>query len=98
MSASAELYLEGLERQDFAEEFAVETGILKRCQWHIDFFWQESWELEPMYRKAAWQFKRGLIPTRLFDSQIEFTDVLKAVVEEAPLECPRCEHMRADNS
>jgi len=96
MSASTDVYLEGLERQDFAEEFAVGAGILRRCEWHVGFYYQDSWDLEPMYRKAAWLFKRGEISSRLFDGQKDLTDTLKAVVEEAPFECPRCEKLRTE--
>jgi hypothetical protein len=97
MSSSADLYLEGLERQDFAEDFAIEAGVLRPCEWHIGFYSQESWDLVPMYRNAAWQFKRGEIPGRLFVSQKDFTDTLKSVVEEAPISCPRCESLRAED-
>lgn len=96
MGMTKELYLEGLERQDIAEELAVEAGILKRCEWHVGFTYQDDWDLERVFRMAAWRFKRGDIPGPFY-SQRDLTDAIKAVVDDAPMECPRCEKMRAED-
>jgi hypothetical protein len=93
---STELYLEGLERQEIAEELAVEARILNRCEWHVGFTYQNGWDLETVYRMAAWRFKRGQIPGP-FRSQRELTDAIEAVVVDAPMACPRCEKMRDED-
>jgi hypothetical protein len=89
------LYFEGLERQDIGEELAVDAGILKRCEWH-EFVYQDDWDLERAYRLAAWRFKRGEVPGPFY-SQRDVTDAIKAAVEDATLNCPRCEKIRAED-
>ena len=90
-----EVILEGQEREAIAEDLAVEAGVLKRCPWH-ELTYQDHWDLEPAYRMAAWRFKRGEVPGP-FDSQRDLTDVIKAVVEDAPLCCLRCGKMRNED-
>ena len=96
MGITKDAYLRELDQQAVAEELAVEWEILKRCRWHCDFTYQDDWDLERMYRIAAWRFKRGEIPGPFAD-QRELTDTLKAIVENAPTECPRCEKMRNED-
>jgi hypothetical protein len=96
MGITKDAYLRELDQQAMAEELAVEWGMLKRCRWHSDFTYQEDWDLERMYRMAAWKFKHGQI-SGPFSDQKELTDSLKTVVENAPTECPRCEKMRNED-
>ena len=51
-------------------------GNPKRCRWRCDFTYQDDWDLERMYRIAAWRFKRGQVPGPFADQQ-ELTDILK---------------------
>jgi hypothetical protein len=78
-----------------AEDLAIEAGILKRCRWHEDFVYQESWDLDEVYRIAATKFNRGEI--RGFVTRKELRHWIKSVVAAAPSECPRCEHLRAQD-
>lgn len=95
MGITKDAYLRELDLMSIAEDFAVEWGMLKRCRWHSDFVYQDDWDLDRMYRIAAWRFKRGEIPGGFAD-QRELTDTLKSLVEDAPTECPRCEAMREE--
>ena len=94
MGTIKDAYLRELDLQAIAEDLAVEWGMLKRCRWHCDFVYQVDWDMERMYRTAAWKFKQGEISG--FVDQRKLTDMLKAVVEDAPIECPRCDAMRED--
>jgi hypothetical protein len=96
MGITKDAYLRELDQQSVAEDLAVEWGILKRCYLHSDFTYQDDWDLDRMYRIAAWKFKRGEISGPFID-QRELTDSLKSVVENAPTECPRCEKMRDED-
>jgi hypothetical protein len=60
----------------------LQSGILKRCEWHVGFTYQNGWDLK--------------IPGP-FHSQRDVTDAIKAVVDDAPLDCPRCEKMRDED-
>jgi hypothetical protein len=95
MGITKELMLEEQEREAIAEDLAVEAGILKRCPWH-ERVYQEDWDLERVYRMAAWRFKRGEVSGRFY-SQRDLTDAIKAVVEDAPLVCLHCEKMRNED-
>jgi hypothetical protein len=96
MGITKDAYLRELDQQAIAEELAVEWGRLKRCRWHPDFTYQDDWDMERMYRAAAWKFKQGEISGPFID-QRELTDSLKTVVEDAPTRCPRCEKMRDED-
>jgi len=96
MGITKDAYLRGLDQQAVAEELAVEWGILRRCHLHCDFTYQVDWDLERMYRTAAWKFKQGDISGPFID-QRELTAGLKAVVEDAPTKCPHCEKMRDED-
>ena len=96
MGITKDAYLREQDQQAEAEELAVEWGILKWCYLHSDFTYQVDWDLDRMYRTAAWKFKRGEISGQFAD-QRELTDALKAVVEDAPMRCPRCEKMRDED-
>ena len=96
MGITKSAYLRELDQQSVAEEPAVEWGILRRCYLHCDFTYQVDWDLRRMYRMAAWKFKQGEI-SGPFTDQGELTDALKAVVEDAPTTCPRCEKMRDED-
>ena len=90
-----DLMLEAEERAAIAEDIAVEAGTLKRCPWH-ELAYQDDWDMDRLYRIAARRFKRGDIPGRFY-SQRDLSDALKAVVEDAPLDCPRCEKLRDED-
>jgi hypothetical protein len=96
MGITKDAYLRELDQQSNAEELAVEWGFLKRCFFHCDFTYQVDWDLERMYRTAARKFKQGEISGPFID-QRELTDSLKAVVEDAPTKCLRCEKMRDED-
>ena len=89
-------YLRELDQQAVAEDLAVGWGFLKRCHLHCDFTYQDDWDLDRMYRLAAWKFKRGDI-SGPFADQRELTDSLKTVMEDAPTKCPRCEKWRDED-
>ena len=95
MGITKDAYLRELDLQATAEDLAVAWGMLKRCRWHCDFVYQVDWDMERIFRTAAWKFKQGEIPGGFVD-QRELTDTLKALVEDAPMECPRCEATRED--
>jgi hypothetical protein len=82
----------GQDDNTVAEDLALEAGILKRCRWHQDFVCQEDWDLEPVYQLAASRFNRGDI--RGFLTLRDLRHSIKAVIAAAPVECPRCEHLR----
>jgi hypothetical protein len=96
MGITKDSFLREQDQQSMAEELAVEWGFLKRCYLHCDFTYQVDWDLERMYRTAAWKFKQGEI-SGPFTDQRELTDSLKAVVEDAPVRCPRCDAMRDED-
>jgi hypothetical protein len=79
--------------ESIAEKLAIEAGILKPCRWHEGFVSQESWDLTPVYRLAARRFNRGEI--RGFVTLRDLRHSIKSVITAAPVECPRCEHLRA---
>jgi hypothetical protein len=96
MGVTKDAYLRELDQMAVAEELAVEWKFLKRCGIHCDFTYQDDWDVDRMYRLAAWKFKRGEVPGPFAD-QRELTDSLKATMENAPMECPRCEKLRAED-
>lgn len=96
MGITKDAYLTRLDQQAMAGDLAVEWGILKRCDLHCDFTYQVDWDLERMYRTAAWKFKHGEVSGPFLD-QRDLTDALKTVVEDAPTECPRCENWRDED-
>jgi hypothetical protein len=91
MRVTKDFYFQQLEQADIAGELAVETGFLNRCEYHPTFVWQNDWDLNPLYRIAAWRFKRGEVGGPFY-AQRELTDAFKAVMEDAPIECPRCDY------
>ena len=86
--------VEAQAREAIAESLAVEAGILKRCPWH-EFVYQDDWDTKQAYRAVASRFKRGETP-RPFVDQRDVIDAIKALVEDAPLDCPRCEKLREE--
>ena len=89
------LMVEAQAREAIAEDLAVEAGVLKRCPWH-EFVYQDDWDAEQAYHLAASRFKRGEIH-RPFVNQRDIIDAIKAVVEDAPLDCPRCQKIRNED-
>jgi hypothetical protein len=95
MTPMKDLIFDVQARVAIAENLAVEAGILRRCPFH-EFTYQESWDLDRAYRIAVRRFKKGDIPGP-FSSQEDVTDAIKAVVDNAPLDCPRCQKIREDD-
>ena len=91
----SEQMLEAQAREAIAEDIAVEAGILKRCPWH-EIAYQDDWDMGRLYRIAGRRFKQEDIP-RPFYSQKDLNDALKSVVDDAPLDCPRCEKLRNED-
>jgi hypothetical protein len=95
MGMKTDLMLEAEAREAIAEDIAVEAGILKRCPWH-EIAYLDDRDMGRLYKIAAKRFKEGDIP-RPFYSQKDIKDALKSVVDDAPLDCPRCEKLRTDD-
>ena len=91
MGMTKDLYFQQLEQADIAEELAVETGFLNRCEYHPTFVWQNDWDLDRLYRIAAWRFnlilprrtRPSAIPEFQTSRKIQFdmarTDAVKAI-------------------
>ena len=88
MGMTKEAVLNGLARQDFAEEIAVEAGVLIRCKWH-EYAYQEDWDYTAAYTLGKRKYLRGEL-SGVFHSRREVTAEIKDVVDHAPVACPRC--------
>lgn len=79
-----------------AVQFAIELGVLERCEYHDDVVFEGSGDLDAAYRAAAASYKRG--EHSIFASQREFTDYIKLVVRDHPAdECPSCDRLELDS-
>ena len=92
MSGAKELIWDQIEQADIAEEIAVEAKVLKRCPWHGSAY-QDDFDLTAAYMLGNRKFSRNELHG-VFDSRREMTDTIKDVVDNAPLECLHCEHLR----
>jgi len=92
MSRAKELIWEGIEQAYIAEEIAVEAKVLKRCPWHGNAY-QDDFDLTAAYMLGNRKFSRNELHS-VFDTRREMTDTIKQIVDDAPLDCPSCEHLR----
>lgn len=72
-----------------AVDIAVEAGTLARCVFH-DVVYDHGGDPVGVYRPANSRFTKGTLPND-YDSRSELTDMIKGVVEEVAVECPRCD-------
>jgi hypothetical protein len=93
MGITKEARLKGLDRQQVAEQIAVEAKVLIRCEWH-EYAYQEDWDYTPAYALGRRKYSQGDL-CGVFHSTKEVIDEIKHVVDHAPDECPRCAHERA---
>lgn len=71
------------EKRSIAESFALKHGAVKHHSSGHLIDMDDSDALKDAYKDATFQFKKGNYP--IFDSQQEFTDAIKNVVENALL-------------
>jgi hypothetical protein len=77
-------------REACAQQIAVDQDILKHCEIHPDDYFRTEVDIEDAYRMAARLYKEGHYHD-LFDSQRDFTDTIKKVVNDVWVdECPSC--------
>ena len=80
-------------REACARQIAVDQDILKHCDIHPGDYFRTEADIQDAYRVAARLFKEGHHHD-LFESQRDFTDTIKKVVEDVWVdECPSCENM-----
>jgi len=84
------------EKLEFATDIAVEAGVLKPCERHIDYFRVTGKGAENAYRLGNAKFPAGGL-SRVFSSRREMTDAIKQAVDHYYYpggECPRCDQQQ----
>jgi hypothetical protein len=92
MGTSKDSRLDGLDRQQVAEQIAVEAKVLIRCEWH-EYVYEGDYDYTPAYILGKQKHSRGEL-FGVFRSARAMIDEIKHVVDHAPVECPRCAHER----
>jgi hypothetical protein len=76
-----------------AEEVALQAGVLKKCELHEEVYEPLlRADVQDAYKLGNYKFSRGEVLS--FDDRREMTDAIKAVVEDAALECYTCAKWR----
>lgn len=93
MGAQKELLTRMEELRDVALDIAIEAGAVEQCVSHPDIVLDQ-------YDDDALTFAYKIANKRISDGDIDlpdevsrkdFTDLIKAVVSESGVDCPRCE-------
>jgi hypothetical protein len=95
MSGAKEMIALAEEQWDAATEIAVDAGVLKRCEYHGVIYDPLAGDNTPAYKLGNYRLSAGKLG-RLFSSPREMTDTVKAVVEDAGMDCYICAKERED--
>ena len=77
------------ERWDEAIEIAIKGGALQRCKYHEHVVLDVFGDPETTYKIANAKFTSGELQAE-FASRRDLTDTIKAVIDDANLECWAC--------
>ena len=89
--------LELMEEQwEVAREIAVDAGVLTRCPLHSEIYDPLAGDNTPAYKLGNYRLSAGKLRVGVFSSSREMTDTIKAVVEDAAMECYTCSKWRDD--
>jgi hypothetical protein len=83
------------EQRDVATEIALDAGVLKRCGYHGEIYDPLRGDNTPAYKLGNYRLSAGKL-RRVFSSSRELTDTIKAVVEDAGMECYDCAREQSD--
>jgi hypothetical protein len=75
-----------------AEEIAVQAEVLEKCELHEEVYDPGGGDLQDAYKLGNYKFSRGEVAS--FGDRREMTDAIKAVVEQAAMECYTCAKWR----
>jgi len=81
------------EQWDVAMEIAVDAGVLKRCYLHSEIYDPLGGDYVPAYKLGNYRLSAGKLGG-VFSSSREMTDTVKAVIEDAAMECYTCAKWR----
>ncbi|WP_338821495.1 hypothetical protein WDM22_22585 [Bradyrhizobium septentrionale] len=96
MGAAKEMMLQREGMTGVAEEVAIAANLGERCEMHKDVFMGEFPDEELLveaYKIANARITKGEIELPSMMSRRDFTDLIKEVVEQAPVFCPECERL-----
>ena len=77
------------EQRDVATQIALDSGVLKRCEFHGEIYDPETGDKTPAYKLGNFRLSAGKLG-KVFSSSREMTDMVKAVIDDAAMECYIC--------
>lgn len=92
MNMTKDEIIDQMDQVAVAEDIAVAAKVLTRCEWHGHHTYLADLDYRQAYILANRRYSRGDLQS-LFSSRKEMTDLIKMLIEDAPLECPRCAEM-----
>jgi hypothetical protein len=101
--ASQEVGMSGVKRMmelreeqwNVATDIAVDASVLERCEFHGEIYDPLGDDNTPAYKLGNYRLSAGKLGN-LFSSPREMTDTIKAVIEDAAMECDTCAKWRAE--
>jgi hypothetical protein len=90
MSGAKDLLARQEQQYDVATQIAVESGVLKFCEYH-GIAYDSGNEHTPAYKLGNWKLTNGKFGDLFADSR-ELGESIKHAIDDHPAEsCPRCE-------
>jgi|SRR5579863_1227217 len=82
---------------DVATQIALDARALESCEFHGEVYDPLGGDevMEHAYRLGNYRFSAGRL-NRIFDDRREMTDTIKAVVQNAAMDCYSCAKWRED--
>ena len=84
------------EQQRVATRIAIEAGVLKRCDLHIEVYDSGELDHSPAYKLGNYKLSHGELGD-LFSGSREMTDAVKRAIEDAAAECHYCAKVHAED-
>lgn len=80
---------------DAAKEIAVDAEVLKRCSLHGEIYDPMAGDKTSAYKLGNYRMSAGNLKG-IFSTSREMTDTIKAVIEDAAMECHTCAKWAAE--
>lgn len=81
---------------EIAEELAIETGLLDKCEAHGYIISTGEVNTTSTYKYANSLFSKNSTRTDIFKTRTDLTDKIKEVVEDHGTTCPGCAKVKRE--